>query len=395
MSGARLDVVVVGARVAGAATALLLARAGLRVALLDRAARGTDTPSTHALMRAGVTQLSRWGVLDAVRAAGTPPVRRTLFHYPGHTVRVSIRPSPGVDALLAPRRTVLDPILLDAAAAAGAQVDDRAVVVGVLHDADGRVAGVRVRGRDGATREVRARLTVGADGFRSTVAAAVDARVERVWPHVGAYLYGYRAALPVEGYEWAYGDGVAAGLIPTNDGLTCVFVGATPDRVRAARRAGSEAALLTLLADAAPDHVARVAASTAAGPLHGFAGVAGVRRRSWGPGWALVGDAGLVTDPITTHGMTAALRDAELLARAVLAGHAGATPEALALAGYQRTRDELSERLLDVSDRICAYTWGPGDVPALLREASSAMTDEVELVQSLGTPPGFTLDRTG
>ena len=114
------DVVVVGGRVAGASTALLLGRAGARVALIDRSRAGTDTVSTHALMRAGVLQLSRWGLLDRVVAAGTPAIRSTSFHYADGTIaRVAIRPTTGVDALYAPRRYLFDQLLLDAAAEAG------------------------------------------------------------------------------------------------------------------------------------------------------------------------------------------------------------------------------------------------------------------------------------
>ena len=118
----RYDVVVVGARAAGAATAHLLARAGVRVLLVDRANHGADTMSTHALMRGGVLQLQRWGLLDRIVAAGTPAVRRVTFRYAGQVLPIAVKPSHGVDALYAPRRTVLDPILVDAAAAAGAEV---------------------------------------------------------------------------------------------------------------------------------------------------------------------------------------------------------------------------------------------------------------------------------
>src|SRR5580765_1213789 len=118
----RYDVVVVGARPAGAATAMLLARAGLRVLVVDRGRYGTDTLSTHALMRGGVLQLHRWGVLDAVVGAGTPPVRRTTFRYGGEEIVIPIKASHGVDALYAPRRTVLDRLLVDAAVEAGAEV---------------------------------------------------------------------------------------------------------------------------------------------------------------------------------------------------------------------------------------------------------------------------------
>ena len=123
MSENRYDVIVVGARCAGSPTAMLLARAGYRVLVVDRAIFPSDTVSTHGLMRGGVLQLSRWGLLERVVAAGTPPVRRTTFCFAGaEPVRVSIKPSPGVDALYAPRRRVLDPIIEDAAAEAGVHV---------------------------------------------------------------------------------------------------------------------------------------------------------------------------------------------------------------------------------------------------------------------------------
>ena len=128
------DVIVVGARAAGAATAMLLARGGLRVLCVDRSRYGGDTLSTHALMRGGVLQLQRWGLLDAVVAAGTPPVRRTVFHYGAETVGVSIRPSAGVDALYAPRRTVIDALLVDAAQRAGATVEFGTTVTGSAAD---------------------------------------------------------------------------------------------------------------------------------------------------------------------------------------------------------------------------------------------------------------------
>src|ERR1043165_8823794 len=136
------DAVIVGARAAGAATAHLLARSGLRVLLVDRGRYGTDTLSTHALMRGGVLLLNRWGVLDRVIEAGTPPIRRTRFDYGDDEATVDIRPSGGVEALFAPRRTVLDRLLVDAAAAAGAEVCFGVTVSGLLRDDAGRVVGV-------------------------------------------------------------------------------------------------------------------------------------------------------------------------------------------------------------------------------------------------------------
>src|SRR5262245_29541092 len=116
----RYDVIVVGARCAGAATAMLLARYGMSVLLFDRERRGADTLSTLALMRAGVLQLHRWGLLDQVRAAGAAAIRTTSFAYGDEVISVPIKDRNGVDALYAPRRTTLDVLLADAAATAGA-----------------------------------------------------------------------------------------------------------------------------------------------------------------------------------------------------------------------------------------------------------------------------------
>jgi menaquinone-9 beta-reductase len=143
------DVVVIGARCAGAATALLLARRGFRVLAVDKSRHGSDTLSTHALMRGGVLQLARWGLLDAVRAAGTPSVSTTTFHYGEVPVEVVIKPRDGIDALYAPRRTVIDPILADAAAEAGAEILRGPRLVDLIRTSEGRVEGVVVEDRPG------------------------------------------------------------------------------------------------------------------------------------------------------------------------------------------------------------------------------------------------------
>lgn len=381
------DVVVVGARVAGASTALLLARAGARVALVDRAPYGTDTVSTHALMRAGVLQLHRWGLLDEIVAGHAPPIRRTTFHYSdGESVELAIRPGAGIAALYAPRRHVLDRILVDAAVAAGVDVQHEASVTALLRDDTGRIAGVRIAERAGRAVDLPATITVGADGIRSAVAHGTGSAVIRSGRSCSAMLYRYYADLPATGYEWAYGHRAAAGLIPTNDGHTGVFVGSTTGRLRALRRDGTEHAFATLLAAAAPRLAERVASATPASRMHGWAGTAGFMRRAWGPGWALVGDAGYFKDPITTHGMTDSLRDAELLGDAILQALAGVLPEAVALAGYQATRDRLSSQLFDVTEQVASYAWGLDEIRSLLRQVSSAMSAEVEHVQSLTTP---------
>jgi flavin-dependent dehydrogenase len=380
------DVIVVGARVAGAATALLLARAGLRVLCLDRARYGSDTLSTHALMRGGVLQLRRWGLLDAIIAAGTPAVRRTVFHYGDDAVSVTIRPASGVDALYAPRRTVIDAVIADAAAESGAVVRYGSTVTGLLHEDGDRVTGVVVRDRNGSDRTERATMVVGADGRNSQVAEAVGAPIQTAGRGSSAFVYGYWAGLPADGYQWLYRPGVSAGVIPTNDGLTCVFVGAPPARAAGLVNAGGvEHAFARLATDSAVD--VRLRDGHRIGNLRYMRGMPSRLRRSWGRGWALVGDAGCWKDPLSTHGMTEALRDAELLAHAVLTAVEPGTGQLRALAGYQSLRDRLATPILQTSDRIAAYDWDLAELRRLLMTLSSAMADEVDVIDSLPAAP--------
>ena len=171
------DVVIVGARCAGAATALLLARRGLRVLAIDRGRYGSDTVSTHALMRAGVLQLARWGVLDGIKAAGTPVVRSTSFHYGDEIVAVQIKPQNDIEGLYAPRRTVIDRVLVDAARRAGAEIAFETELVDLVRGDSGRVCGIRLRNGHARERQVSAGLVIGADGVgpRSLVSSARNA----------------------------------------------------------------------------------------------------------------------------------------------------------------------------------------------------------------------------
>lgn len=361
------DVVVAGARCAGAATAMLLARQGRSVLVVDPTRRGRDTLSTHALMRGAVLQLHRWGLLDAVRAAGTPAIRTTTFHYAGEAVAIPIQPEGGVDGLYAPRRTVLDPILSDAAVEAGAEVAWGGAVVDVLRDGSGRVRGVRVADAARRTLDVSADLVVGADGVRSRVARLVDARVERVAPHAAASVYGYWEGLELDGFHWHYDVGASVGAIPTNHGETCVFASLPPEAL-AVGGEGLQELFFSLVRTLAPRLAASMDGGRPSSRLRGFAGIPGFLRRSTGPGWALVGDAGYFRDPITAHGITDALRDAGILARAV---------DDDELDGYQSTRDDLVGELLDVTDRIAALDWSVEEVQALHLDLSRAMKREV------------------
>jgi len=384
----RYDAVVVGARVAGASTALLLARAGLSVLVVERSVRGSDTTSTHALMRPGVMQLHRWGLLEGLVAAGAPPIRQTTFHYAEEAVSVPFQARDGLEALYAPRRTLLDAALADAAGAAGAQVVYGASVGAVVRDTWGRVRGVHVMDSAGVACRVDAGIVIGADGARSGVARAVNADVLRAGRHQGTVIYGYWQGVELDGTHWYFRKGLGAGAIPTNDGRACVFVAMRPERYEAERALGMDALYRRALDETDAALGTRVAAAERDGKLHPFSGRAGFIRQAWGAGWALLGDAGCFKDPITAHGMSDALRDAELLARAVVAG----TEEALA--AYQATRNPFAIEFLDLSDEIASFDWDLDRARVLHHRLSRLMGREEDLIRSFGSAPRADEGRT-
>lgn len=386
----RSDVIVVGARVAGAATAMLLARQGLRVCLIDRAPKpGTDTLSTHALMRGGVLQLHRWGLLDPI-AAATPPIRETLVHYGDEVQIVEIKERAGIDALYAPRRTVLDSLLVEAARDAGAEVHYGTSMQDLVWER-GRVVGVDVINGDSA-HTLRAPLIVGADGARSGVAHGVRAELEWSGQGASAFLYGYWPSgywpsAQISRYEWFYRPRACAGVIPTNNGLSCIWAGTSATRFATEHRGDLTATFARLLEEAAPEIAHSVLAADRIGHLRGFPGQTSFIRQGSGPGWALVGDAGAFRDPISAHGITDALRDAELLAAAVPRGlgrfGSGQKPSAQRLFEYESARRGVGLPLAQIVDRVAGYDWSLDELRDLLIQLSRAMSREVELHASL------------
>jgi len=420
--GTRYDVVIAGARCAGAATAMLLARSGLRVLVVDPTRPGSDTLSTHALMRGAIEQLDRWGLLERIRAAGTPPIRTTTFQYGREEVRIPIGERNGVDALYAPRRTVLDPVLQDAARAAGAHVVHRAAVIDLMFEdgrravrarppgrggsmddrsrsgADGgrdgrlaegerRVTGAVVRAAHGATVRIPARWVIGADGIRSRIARLVDAPLDYRAMHATSTVYGYWHDPGFDGYRWHYSPGLGVGVIPTNDDLACVFASASAARFRERRDEPLSDVHTRLLTACAPELLDALASTRGDTPprLRAFAGMPGFLRRSAGPGWALVGDAGYFRDPLTAHGITDALRDAELLAHAVVEAIGGARDEAMG--AYQATRDALVLPFLEVTDRIASFDWDLDTIQALHLELSRQMKRQAALARERAWMP--------
>jgi flavin-dependent dehydrogenase len=305
-----------------------------------------------------------------------------VFHYDDETVDVPIKPRDGVPALFAPRRTVLDRALVDAAVDAGAEVRYQVRVGDLVRGSGGRVEGVVLQDDEGRRRTVRADVVVGADGLRSTVASRVGAPLRREGRHATATVYGYWSGFDVDGYHWHWGSRAAAGAIPTNGGHVLLFVAVSAARFAAEMSADVRGGYRRIFAEVAPGLAAGLDEARLAGSLHGFAGHVGFVRRPWGPGWALVGDAAYFKDPLTAHGISDALRDAELLATAL--GEGGEP----ALRGYEEARDALSMRLFEVTDRIASFEWDNAELKALHQAFSQEMKREVAaLVERMGPLP--------
>ena len=373
----RYDAVVAGGRVAGASTAMLLARAGCKVLVIDRQLYGSDRLSTHALMRGAVTLLADWGVLPSLLAEGTPPVRQTAFIYDGEAAVFDIQPDSRTDCLIAPRRTVLDRQLVDAAKRAGAEVRHGTSLQDLVFDHSGRVIGCIISDREGARETVGAGIVIGADGRQSAVARLAGAEIYRQGQAATGCVYGYFEGMPDLGFQWYFADGVAAGAIPTNHGQHCVFASAPADRFAEIFREDIRAGFDRVCDANSPELGEAVRAARLAERLKGFGGQPGYFRQSFGKGWALVGDAGYFKDPSTAHGISDALRDALLLSRAITGREPGG------LEGYQALRDELSSDLFEVTEKVAAYDWDMAEVKALHLRLSKAMKAENETIDAL------------
>ena len=330
------DVIVVGARVAGSSTAMLLARSGLKVLAVDRAGFPSDTLSTHQVQVPGVARLAHWGLLDRIAASNAPATRHLRFANPVAVLEGHFPEFEGVDAMYSPRRTVLDQVLVDAAREAGAEVRERFVVNEVLTDG-GRVVGIRGAEKGGRTVTETAPLVVGADGKRSMVAKAGGATSYHERPALTMACYTYFEGVPVQGGE-VHGLGRrSVGVWPTNDGLVMTFV-SCPAAEFESFRADVEANLMATF-DMAGELGERIRAGRRAERIRLTPDLPNRFRVPHGPGWALVGDAGLVMDPITGRGIGDAMQQAELLAEAAVAGLGGARPLEDATADYRKQRD--------------------------------------------------------
>jgi flavin-dependent dehydrogenase len=385
------DAIVVGARCAGSPTAMLLARRGHRVLLVDRATFPSDTISTHLIHPPGMASLERWGLLDPVIATGSPPIDTYAFDL--GPFRISGAPGTvETPVAYAPRRTVLDRLLVDAASEAGAEVRERFTVESLVMDGR-RVVGVRGHSKGGKTVTELARVVIGADGRHSFVADAVDAQEYNEKPQLQVSYYTYWSGLPMDGrFETALRPGLGYAAWPTNDDLTLVIAGRSIDEFDAVRR-DIEATYLETL-EIAPAFAERVRGAKREERFVGTA-VRGYFRKPFGPGWALVGDAGYNKDFITAQGMHDAFRDAELCATALDEALEGRRSFENAFGEYQIRRDEQVLPMYEFTAELAALAPPPPEMQQLLSAVSTsreAMDGFARVAAGVTSPADFFSD---
>jgi 2-polyprenyl-6-methoxyphenol hydroxylase-like FAD-dependent oxidoreductase len=344
---------------------MLLARRGYDVLVVDRATFPSDTISTHLIHPPGVAALRRWGLLDRVVATGCPPIHTYVFDFGAFT----LAGAPGTaeePVAYAPRRTVLDEVLVEAAGKSGAEVRQGFTVDEILME-DGRVVGIRGHGPAGLSVTEGTRVVVGADGLRSLVARTVHAERYNEKPPLLAAYYTYWSGLPMDGcfMDWTLPNlGMAAW--PTNDDLTLVIAG-WPFAEFDARRRNVEGNYLTVV-DQAPAFAERVRAARREERFAGMA-VPNYFRRPYGPGWALVGDAGYNKDFITAQGIADAFRDAELCATALDECFSGSRSFEDAMGRYQSTRDRRVLPMYEFTAEVATLQPPPPELERVLAAA--------------------------
>jgi 2-polyprenyl-6-methoxyphenol hydroxylase-like FAD-dependent oxidoreductase len=356
------DAIVVGARCAGSPTAMLLARKGYRVLLVDKATFPSDTMSAHFIRIPGIAHLKQWGVLDKIIASKCPPIATMTLDF-GQFALHGMSPSvEGVAAAYAPRRTVLDKILVDAAVEAGVEVREGFFVEEILRNGD-RVTGVQGRHQGGRSVKEQARLVIGADGMRSLVARSVQAATYQAEPSLTCAYYGYWSGVPLEGAGIYVRPGRMFITFPTNENLTCIYV-AWPRSEFHAFRADIEGNFLKTL-DPVPHFAERVRQSKQVERFVGTADLPNFFRKPYGPGWVLVGDAGFHKDPCSAQGITDAFRDVELVVEAIDAGFSERLPLEEALASYERQRNEMALPLYESNIQAASMKPSPPEMQQL------------------------------
>src|SRR5262245_27308418 len=320
---------------------MLLARKGYRVLLLDKATFPSDTISTHVIWPHGAAVLDRWGLLERLAATGCPPIGLDMIFDVGpFALKGGVFDANAGRGGFCPRRTILDKLLVDAAVESGVELREGFVVEDLVRDGD-RVAGIKGRSRAGGAVAERATIVIGADGVNSLVAKAVDAPEYDAIPPLATFYYSYFSGFDAKDIEQHMRDYDGAGCFPTHDGLTLIVGVWSSARFKEIRSDidGSFEKLFPSM----PSVADRMTHARREEKWVGTAGMPNYFRRPYGPGWALVGDAGYDKDPITAQGISDAFIDAEQLTEALHAGFSGQRPLEEALAAWHTSRDERTK----------------------------------------------------
>ncbi|GAC1468061.1 MAG: NAD(P)/FAD-dependent oxidoreductase [Ktedonobacteraceae bacterium] len=376
------DAIVVGARCAGSPTALLLARKGYRVLLVDKATFPSDAPRGIYIHQPGIAQLKRWGLLDRLAASNCPPIGKMALDLGPVTLVGSPPPVNSVSVGYAPRRKVLDTILVEAAVEAGVELREGFAVQEVLMNGD-QVTGIRGHAPGGATVTEQARIVIGADGIHSLVARTVQAPTYHTKPTLDCAYYTYHSGVSLEGAELYQRGTRWFGVVSTNDGLVYSFV-QIPHRELHTFRADL-AGNYQHVFDLAPQLAERLRSGKIEEHFVGASDLPNFFRKPYGPGWALVGDAGYHKDPYTAQGISDAFRDAELLAEAIDAGFSGQHSLSEALANYERQRNEHVLPMYEFTCQLASFEPPP---PQMQHLFAAVYGNQVETNRFLGTIAG-------
>ncbi|MEH2294092.1 NAD(P)/FAD-dependent oxidoreductase [Nostoc sp.] len=375
------DAIIVGARCAGSPTAMLLARKGYRVLLLDRATFPSDIMSGHLIHPSGVALLKRWGLLDKVAASNCPPIRQVKFDF-GPASFVGHGPSiDGVSDCYGVRRKYLDKILVDAATEAGAELREGFSVQEILMDGD-RVTGIRGRMKNGQVVTEKARIVIGADGINSLVARSVKAATYNERPSLTGCYYSYWSNFPMECGEVYIRDGRFISTEPTNDGLTQLFVQFPYHEFQEFRKDIEGNFLKTL--ELTPDLAKLASNAQRQEPFVGTSNNINFFRKAFGNGWALVGDARYHRDPLTAQGITNSFQDAQVLADAIDTAFSGYQPLEVTLAGYELQRDAEVMPIYDLTCQLAALEPLPPFMLQLLNALCNNPTDASQFFGIVG-----------
>ena len=376
------DVIVIGARCAGSPLAMLLARKGHRVLVVDKARFPSDTVSTHVIWQGGLARAKRWGLLDRIAGLGAPPIRTVRLSVGDVAFAGTPPPLDGIDYFIAPRRMVLDKMLVDAAREAGAEIREGCYVDEIVSE-NGRVTGISGRALNGEGFEEKARVVVGADGAHSMLAHSVKAEKYNTRPAASGGYYSYWSGGPaVTDFEIYFGDGWGGALFPTNGGVTCVvgswvesFAGPNGEPEVGYRR----------FMEAVPRIAEFLKSGRQVEPLAGMRELPGYFRNSWGDGWALAGDAGYHKHPLSAQGISDAFRDADFLSEAIDDGLAGRRELGDALAGYQQRRDQAVMPMYESTCMRATLALPPPEAMGLFRALQG---NQLEADRFFGTDAG-------